>query len=150
MSALWTQDFVEVAPDGATFDYEQFQRMFLAIDGEHPEEFMLTIMVWNSRGKFKTPTSEQMERIREAARDPSFLRTYKEWTPQWRENFKADQALQLKTMKVVGIEVDGDAATARIELDSKTQEGIRHYAGTISLRKVGGKWMICKSVFEYK
>ena len=148
--SLRTPDFVEVSSDG-TVTLEQCRWLFLALDGEHPEEFFLTALVHESRGEFKAPTAEQMMRIRAVTRDPDFLREYKAESAKMLEGFKADQALQLKTLKIVGIEVDGDSATARVEFDSKPPRGgIEHTFGTISLRRVDGKWMICKAVFAYK
>ena len=147
--ALRTPDCVEVSPEN-TLNYQQGKWISLALDGEHPVEFFLAALALGSHGEFKTPTAEQLVRIRAVTSDPDFLREYKAEAAKMLAAFKADQALQLKTLKIVGIEVDGDAATAHIELDANTQKGIRHYAGTISLRKVDGKWMYCKSVFEYK
>lgn len=147
--ALRTPDYVEVSPRG-TINYEQAKWMFLALDGEHPEEFFMASLALGSHGEFKSPSAEQMARIRAVTSDQDFLREYKAEAAKMLAAFKADQELQLKTLKFVGIEVDGDFATARIELGANTPRGIRHYAGTISLRKVGGKWMFRKSVFEYK
>ena len=147
--ALRTPDCVEVSPEN-TLNYQQGKWISLALDGEHPVEFFLAALALGSHGEFKTPTEDLMAWIRAMTSDPDFLREYKAEAAKMLAAFKADQALQLKTLKIVGIEVDGDAATAHIELDANTPRGIRHYAGTISLRKVDGKWMYCKSVFEYR
>ena len=147
--ALRTPDFVEIGEHG-TFTYEQSRWLSLALDGEHPEEFLLTLLAVESRGEFKAPTAEQMARIREEARKPEFLQGYKELVPQLLASLKDDQALQLKTLKFVSITVDGDAAVAVIEYDSKSSKGIKHEVGTITLRKVDGSWKICKGVIKYK
>lgn len=143
--ALRTPDYVEISPTG-TINYEQAKWMFLALDGEHPEEFFLASLALGSHGEFKAPTAEMMARIRAVTSNPDFLREYKEVAAKTLAAVKADQELQLKTLEIVSVEVGGDSATARIELDSNN----KHHVGTISLRKIGGKWMFCKSVFEYK
>ena len=147
--ALRTPDFVEIDETG-TFTYEQSRWMSLALDGEHPEEFLLTLLAVKSHGAFKAPTAEQMARIREEARKPEFLQGYKRLVPQLLASIKADQELQLKTLKFVSITVDGDAATAFIEYDSDTSGSVEHRICTVTLRKVDGNWKICKGVVKYK
>ena len=147
--ALRTPDFVETT-DLGTFTVEHTKWMILALDGKHPEEFLLLSAAIESRGAFKKPTPEQMARIREAARDPEFLQWYAKNIPVVLANIKDDCALQLKTLKFVGIKVEGDSATAVIEFDHKNPEGVRHRSGTVFLRKVDGKWMICRAVIGAK
>ena len=147
--ALRTPDFVEIDETG-TFTYEQSRWLSLALDGEHPEEFLLTLLAGKSHGAFKAPTAEQMARIREEARKPEFLQGYKRLVPQLLASLKADQELQLKTLKFVSITVDGDAATAVIEYDSDTSGSVEHRIYTVTLRKVDGNWKICKGVVKYK
>ena len=147
--ALRTPDFVESGENG-DMTYEQCKWLCLGLDGEHPEEFLLTLLAAESRGEFKTPTPEQMARVRELARDPEFLQKYKELAPQLLAIFKADQEHQLKTLKFVSITVDGDRAVAVIEFDSAPPKGVKHNVGTITLRKVDGSWKICKAVSESK
>ena len=147
--ALHTPDFVDIDEEG-TVTYEQLKWVFLALDGKHPEEFLLTALVVQSRGEFKAPTAEQMARIREAARDPQFLQEYKARAPQLLASFKDFQAFQLKTLQIVSITVDGDSAVAVIEYDSNASGGVKHKIDTTTLRKVDGSWKICKSVIETK
>ena len=147
--ALRTPDFVESGENG-DMTYEQCKWLCLGLDGEHPEEFLLTIVAAQSRGAFKTPTPEQMARVRELARGPEFLQKYKELVPQLLAIFKADQARQLKTLKFVSITVDGGRAVAVIEYDSESPNGVKHKVGTITLRKVDGSWKICNAVLKSK
>ncbi len=144
--ALRTPDFVETIELG-TFTIEHSRWMALSLDGKHPEEFLLLSAAVGNRGAL---TPEMMARIREAAHDPRFLREYAEIVPGLLANIKADAALQLKTLKIIGIKVDGDSAIAVVEYDDKIPEGIRHRSGTISLRKINGTWMFYRSVSKNK
>ena len=144
--ALRTPDFVETTELG-TFSIEHTRWMALSLDGKHPEEFLLLSAAVVNRGAL---TPEMMARIREAARDPSFLREYAKIIPELFANIKADAALQLKTLKIIGVKVDGDSAIAVVEYDDKIPEGIRHRSGTIYLRKVNGTWMFYRSVRKNK
>lgn len=144
--ALRTPDFVEIT-DFGTFTIEHFRWMILSLDGKHPEEFMLLSAAAGNRGVL---TPEMRARIREASRDPKALREYAEIVPGLLANIKADCALQLKTFKIIDIKINGDSATTAVEYDAKTPDGIKHCSGTISLRRVDGKWMICKVVYACK
>ena len=124
--------------------------MYLALDGKHPEEFLLTMLAVESHGKMKKPTAEMMAKIREMSRDPEFVKQYEKGIGEIASAFKADQAHQLKTLKFVSVKVEGALATAVIESDSKTPRGIECGIATISLRKVDGAWKMCKIVVEIK
>lgn len=145
MLALRTPDYVEVDKHG-TFNYEHFKWSILMLDGEHPEEFVLTVWALHTRGTEARPTAEQMAKIRELAGNPEFVKSYRESIPKIVSGLKDDQALQLKTTKFVSVDIDGDTATAVAEYDTKSPNGVTHKIGTAILRKVNGAWKIRKVV----
>ena len=144
--ALRTPDFVETT-DLGTFTNEHTRWMILALDGKHPEEFLLLSAAVENRGAL---TPEMRAWSRELARDPEVLREYAKIVPGVLANIKADAALQLKTFSLIGIKVDGDSATAVVEYDEKNPDGIKHRSSTISLRKVNGKWLMYRCIVKNK
>ena len=145
MLALRTPDYVEVNEHG-TFNYEHLKWSVLMLDGDHPEEFVLTMWVISTRGTVARPTEEQMAKIRELAGNPEFVKSYREHIPKFVSGLKDDQALQLRTTKFVSVDVDGDSATVVGEYDANSSGTVRHKTGTVTLRKVDGAWKICKVV----
>ena len=68
--ALYAPDYLETTSDGKTIDYKQIQRLVLALDGKHPEEFLLIAVSDELNGA--EPTAEMMQRLREVANNPEF------------------------------------------------------------------------------
>ena len=148
--ALYAPDFQEIDSDGMKFNYEQTKWLVLSLDGKHPEEFLLLYATYENKGAMLP--AEAIASIRQAARDPEFVKKYKEITPQIVAEMKAAAALNLKTLEFVSVKVDGDRAVAVTEYDSKDAKTgkLNRKVETISLRKADGKWMIYRSVSKYK
>ena len=147
--ALYAPDFQEI-DDGMKFNYEQTKWLVLSLDGKHPEEFLFLLFVYENKGAM--PPAEAIASLRQAARDPEFVKKYEEFTPQIVAGMKAAAALNLKTLEFVSVKVDGDRAVAVTEHDRKDENTgvIRRKIETISLRKVDGKWMMCHVVSKNK
>ena len=143
-----TTDYVEVNGAGI-FPYEHIRWTVLALDGDHPEEFLLMMLVAQTRGKLKL-TPDMRAKIREAARVPEFIERYKKGIGEIAAMLQSDAAFQLETLKFIDIKVDGDAATVVCEFDSKASGRVVHKIETVSLRKVDGAWKISKVVIETK
>ena len=142
-AARWTSDYREVNPEGA-MTCEQAKRALAAMDGKHPVEFMYTLVLVRTG---EEPNPDMAEGIRLAARDPEFLKQYRIAAKEMADTLKAAAALELETVKFVGIKVDGDRADAVLTY--------RHVAGgerreTVSLRRIDGEWRICRRVIENK
>lgn len=144
-AARWTSDYQEVNPDG-TFSHAQVKRSFLALDGKHPEEFLITWFMYHSGGR--EPNPREMEEIREDLRDPECAKVYPAMAKQFAEQLKRSAARQLETMKFVSVKVDGDRATAI--LTYRQAMGGREIPAreTLSLRKIDGTWRIARRVIE--
>ena len=140
-AARWTSDYQEVNPDG-TFSHAQVKRSFLALDGKHPEEFLITWFMYHSGGR--EPKPQEMEEIRKDLRDPEFAEAYPTAAKQFTEQLKRSAARQLETMKFVSVKVDGDRATA--VLTYRQAMGNREIPAreTLSLRKIDGTWRIAR------
>ena len=143
-----TADYVEVNGE-RIFPYEHIRWTVLALDGKHPEEFILMMLVAQSRGNLKL-TPDMRAKISEAARSPEFIESYKNGIGKMAAMLQTDAAFQLETLKLIDIKVDGDAATVVCEFDSKASGSVVHKIETVSLRKVDGAWKICKAVIENK
>ena len=130
--------------DGRTADYEQIRRQLVALDGRHPEEFLLVMLTLNGA---KIPP-EMMPKIREKASDPQFIRYYETNCRRLASQMRNDAAFQLKTLKITGTKVDGDSAVVTAEYEREGSTMLR--LQTISLRKIGGTWKISKIVDEMK
>ena len=93
-----------------------------------------------------------MENIDKMARDPEFVKNYETNIPAVVAMLKADADLELKTLKFISVDVNGDKAVVITEYDSKDPESgeIKHEIETDSMRKVDGKWMFYRSVVKNK
>lgn len=141
-AARWTPDYQEVSPEG-TMNYAQAKRAILAMDGKHPEEYLLTVTMVRNGGV--EPNPDMAEGIRLLAQAPEFLEKYQVAAKQMAEILKASAALELKTLNFAGVKVDGDKATAVLTY--------RHVIGgerqeTVTLRKIDGEWRIARRVVE--
>ena len=145
---LRTPDYVEVCESGE-FTYEHMRWTVLAMDGDHPEEFLLMLLVIRTNGKLQL-TPDIRARVSEAARAPEFIENYKASIGKLAAMLQADQKLQLKTTKFVSVDIDGDSATVVGEYDSNASGSIVHKTATVTLRKVNGAWKISKAVIETK
>ena len=140
-AAQWTPDYQEVSPEG-TMNYAQAKRALVAMDGNHPEEFMMTLSLVRLGAE---PNPDMAEGIRLLAQNPEFLEKYRDAAKRMAEILKASAALELKTMKFVDVKSDGDQATAVLTY--------RHVIGgerqeTVTLRKIDGEWRIARRVIE--
>lgn len=149
--ALYAPDYRETTPEGRIIDYELAKLLVLSIDGKHPEEFLLLYVV-TVQNNGVMPSAEMMPRIREAARSPEFVREYEKLAPAAAERIKKTAASRLKTLEFISVRVDGDHAVAVVEDGEKNwkSESERRRIGTISLRKVDGKWMYYRSTGKNK
>ena len=145
-AARWTPDYQEVNPE-VTLSYAQVKRSFLALDGKHPEEFLITSFIHDeSRGR--EPNQQDMEEIRKELRDPEFAEAYPTEAKQFAEQLKRSAARQLETMKFVSVKVDGDRAT--VILTYQQAMGRREIPAreTLSLRKIDGAWRIARRIID--
>ena len=148
--AVYTPDYLETTSDGKTIDYKQARRLVLALDGKHPEEFLLIAVSDELNGA--EPTAEMMQKLREVANNPEFVKRYQAVLPIVIAKGKEASALQLKTLTFVTVKAEGNEAVAVIEYDSiDAQSGaIKHKINTVSLRKIDGSWKIYRSVVKEK
>ena len=148
--ALYAPDYRETGSDGNNITYEHCKVIMLAVDGKHPEEFLLMAAIAENNGAM--PSAEAVEQLRAAARAPEIVKKYEELLPQVIAQAKSLAEQHLKTLEFVSVEVDGDKAVAVIEYDSKDEETgkVRREIETISLRKTDGAWLKYRSVSKYK
>ena len=146
--ALRTPDYQGTLPDGTLINYEMAKLMCVALDGKHPEEFLLFTLM----AQGVTPTEEMKAKIRENAKSPELVKEYETMViPMMRVLQKIGMGLVLKTMKFVSVDVNGDNATVVYEsLTIDKNADIRDATGTTTLRRVNGAWLICRSVAAYK
>ena len=142
-AARWTPDYREISPEG-TMNYAQAKRALVAMDGKHPEEFLMTISLMR-RGV--EPNSDFAEGARLLAQDREFLEKYQVTAKQMTDMIKASAALELKTLKFVSVETDGGNATAVLTYQHVTG-GQRQE--TVTLRKIDGEWRIARRVIKDK
>ena len=144
----YTSDYVEVDLDGNTkINYNEAAFMVKALDGKHPEEFM----IWMSRMEDgKDPDAQEMKNLRVFIQTAEFKKSYSHICNQVIATAKKLGELELKTIKFVNVEVKGNDAIAVVEYkvydpadtDWKTTFTKRD---TIKLRKVNGVWMYYES-----
>ena len=148
--ALYAPDYRETGSDGNNITYEHCKVIMLALDGKHPEEFLLMAAIADNKGAM--PPAETVARIRAAARNPEFVKKYEELLPRVVAHGKALAEQHLKTLEFVSVKVDGDKAVAVIEYDSNDEETgkVKREIETISLRKTGGAWLKYRSVSKDK
>ena len=141
----WTPDYQEVNPE-VTLSYAQVKRSFLALDGKHPGEFLITCFIHESRGR--EPNPQEMEEIRKELRDPECAKAYPIMAKQFAEKLKRSAARELETMKFVRVKVDGDRATAVLTYQQAVGHREIPARETLSLRKIDGAWRISRRVIE--
>ena len=144
--ALYAPDYTETDSGGKTADYKQAKRLVLALDGKHPEEFLL--MAVTAELNVAEPPSELMAKIREAAGNPEFVKQYEAAVPVIIKKHREIYELQLKTLKFVSVKVEGGEATVVTECDSldPLSGATTHKTVTSSLHKVDGSWKIYRCV----
>lgn len=140
--ARWTPDYRETSWAG-TFGYAQTKRLIISLDGKHPVEYLTTLVMLRNGAE---PTPDMAEKIRQAAQRPEFFERYQDEVKQMADVLKRTAALELKTLKFVNVEVDGDKATAvliyrQAVLDANVCE-------IVSLRKIDGEWWIARRVLK--
>ena len=139
-----TKDYVNTDLDkGEKLYYNDILLMATALDGKHPEEFMLMLFRVQSG---KAPTPEQDKELRKAAQSEQFKTAYPRLCDMI--NSVAEQACkhQLKTLKFIKVDVKGNLATAVTEYETldiadKTLSKKIRKTTTHKLRKVNGIWM---------
>ena len=148
--ALLAPDFKGTDTDGMTINYEQCKWMSLALDGKHPEEFMLIVSTYENNGAMLS--AGQIAQLRQAARTPEFIAQYEEANRGVPAKLKDLAALRLKTLEFVSVKVDGDKAVAVVEYDDMhiKSGAVTREIDTISLRKVDGVWFFYRIVTKYK
>jgi hypothetical protein len=141
----WTTDYQDVHPE-FTFSYAQVKRLFLSLDGKHPEEFLITYFIHESRGR--EPNPREMEEIRAELRNPETAKVYPAMAKQFAEQLKRSAAWELETMKFISVKVDGDRATAVLTYQQAMSSKEISMRETLSLRKIDGEWRIARRVLE--
>lgn len=146
-----TKDYVNTDLDkGEKLSYNDILLMATALDGKHPEEFML-MMFRIQAGK--APTPEQERELRKAAQNEQIKTAYPRLCDMI--NSVAEQACkhQLKTLKFIKVDVKGNLATAVTEYEildvaDKTLSKKIRKTTTHKLRKVNGVWMFCEQTVK--
>ena len=139
-----TKDYVSTDLDkGVKLSYNDILLMATALDGKHPEEFMLMIF-WAQSGKAPTPQQEQ--NLRKAAQSEQFKTAYPRLCDMINSIAKQACQLELKTLKFIKVDVKGNLATAVAEYETldaadKTLSTKIRKTETYKLRKVNGIWM---------
>ena len=142
----YTKDYIEIDLDSdEKISYNDMQLIGKALDGKHPEEFMIIAFEMENERK---PNAEEMKALREMINNDEFKKEYSNICKQMIEITKKSGALQLKTMKFITVSVKGSNAVAVIEYedydvtDAKKKKVIKK-SETLKLRKVNGVWMFC-------
>ena len=142
----YTKDYIEIELDSdEKISYNDMQLIGKALDGKHPEEFMIIAFEMENERK---PNAEEMKALREMINNDEFKKEYSNICKQMIEITKKSGALQLKTMKFITVSVKGSNAVAVIEYedydvtDAKKKKVIKK-SETLKLRKVNGVWMFC-------
>ena len=148
--ALRTSDYLCTDSHGATFNYEQTKWMFQALDGQHPVEFWLYLYSVKHNGVM--PPKDQLPRMDRLARTPKYVKLYEKTWPMLAAFAQAVAASELKTIKFIDVKVDGDDASVILEYDSNDPDSgaVLHKSETVSLRRVGGKWLMYRTVTKNK
>ena len=141
--ALRAPDFTDTN-DGITADYEQTRWQLVSLDGKHPEEFLLFLATLKFEGAKIPP--ETMATIREEARKPEFIKHYETACPQFASLIKNEAAFQLKTLKIVDAEVDGDSASVVARYERREGKSAVPRLQNLSLRRIDGAWKIGRIV----
>ena len=142
----YTKDYIEIDLDSdEKISYNDMQLIGKALDGKHPEEFMIIAFEMENERK---PNAEEMKALREMINNDEFKKEYSNICKQMIEMTKKSGALQLKTMKFITVSVKGSNAVAVIEYedydvtDARMKKVIKK-SETLKLRKVNGVWMFC-------
>lgn len=145
VKSYYTKDYVCTDLDkGEKLSYNDILLMATALDGKHPEEFMLMIFRAQSG---KAPTPQQEQNLRKAAQSEQFKTTaYPRLCDMINSIAKQACQLELKTLKFIKVDVKGNLATAVIEYETldaadKTLSTKIRKTATYKLRKVNGIWM---------
>ena len=144
--SLYTKDYIEIdLGSDEKISYNDMQLIGKALDGKHPEEFMIIAFEMENERK---PNAEEMKALREMIDNDEFKKEYSNICKQMIEMTKKSGALQLKTMKFITVSVKGSNAVAVIEYedydvtDARMKKVIKK-SETLKLRKVNGIWMFC-------
>ena len=142
----YTKDYIEIDLDSdEKISYNDMQLIGKALDGKHPEEFMIIAFEMENERK---PNAEEMKELRAMINNDEFKKEYSNICKQMIEMTKKSGALQLKTMKFITVSVKGSNAVAVIEYedydvtDARMKKVIKK-SETLKLRKVNGVWMFC-------
>ena len=139
-----TKDYVSTDLDkGEKLSYNDILLMATALDGKHPEEFILMIFRAQSG---KAPTPQQEQNLRKAAQSEQFKTAYPRLCDMINSIAKQAGQLELKSLKFIKVDVKGNLATAVIEYETldaadKTLSTKIRKTATYKLRKVNGIWM---------
>ena len=139
-----TKDYVCTDLDkGEKLSYNDILLMATALDGKHPEEFILMIFRAQSG---KAPTPQQEQNLRKAAQSEQFKTAYPRLCDMINSIAKQAGQLELKSLKFIKVDVKGNLATAVTEYETldaadKTLSTKIRKTATYKLRKVNGIWM---------
>ena len=140
----YTPDIVSIDFDtGRKLYYNDMLLMSKGMDGKHPEEFI--IMLYKAQSN-KDPDPNQEKALREYAKSGQFLLAYPKLCDMMESIIKQACEIELKTIKFVKVEINGDRATVVVEYESldvtkKELNVTNRKTATHKLRKVKGVWM---------
>ena len=148
--ALLAPDYQGIDSEGDVTNREQARWICLALDGKHPEEFWLVIHSLKNNGAMPSP--EQESEIRRMAHEPKYLKIYEEMLPQLVASERTSAEFELKTLKFIALKLDDDKAAAVLEYGNMdaVSGAVKFKIETVALRRIDGKWMICRSVVKNK
>ena len=143
VAASLAPDYVEMTPLGV-FNRTQIRWACEAWDGKHPEEYMLTVCMQQTKGYGPDAAMEKEARI--AARKPEFIKFYEKQIAEMVPRLKASAALSLKTARFIDIKIDGDSARVVYEYDALdlADGSVRHRTAIAALRRIDGKWLVAQ------
>ena len=147
----YTKDFVVTdLDDGEKLSYREIELMATAMDGKHPEEFVLVAFQIQSG---KKPTPEQEKQLRAMAHSAQVKAEYPKLCKDFIAYTKKSSKIELKTLKFVKVDVKGNQATVVGEyetLDSEDRTMTKRIkkVATRKLRKVNGVWMFCEQTVK--
>ena len=140
----YTQDVVSINLDeNRKLYYKDILLMTKAMDGNHPEEFIL--MVYKAQSD-KDPDPKQEKTLRAYARTEQFQLGYPKLCDMMVSIVKQASEIELKTIKFIKVEIKGNLATVITEYESldvtkKELNTTNRKTSTCKLRKVNGVWM---------
>ena len=138
-AAFITPDYKENIA-GTDINFELIKMMILALDGKHQTECFLFIHALSNKGEMPSATWEKI--IRETANQQQ--KEYEKFLTEFPQKLKSPWVQKSESLDFLSVCVNGDSASVLLNY---LLGGEDRYE-TISLRKIDGKWKICRCAPE--